>query len=176
MLLEGSQISDEVTQENDEVLNWKRQAVSTLSQLAVFDTVTRSTSKKTAITRHSRKREVPHVYFHALKIYQLTRKESLIDIDCGRGLCISYDRLRNFLIHLANSILARWIKEDLVFPIQGLKGVFLTAAGDNGDTNSRSYTCRIDFHGFVLSLVFHPSPDNPGNINCFLYYYLTYSI
>ena len=35
-------------------------------------------------------------------------------------------------------------------------------AGDNGDTNSRSHTCQIDFHGFVLSLVFHLTPDNLG--------------
>ena len=105
---------------------------------------------------------MPQAYYHALKLYQETRKESIIDIDNSKGLCISYDRLRCFLIHLANSILARWNKENLVFPIQDLKGVFLTGAGDNGDSNSRSYTCRVDFHGFVFSLVFHPTPDNPG--------------
>ena len=47
-------------------------------------------------------------------------------------------------------------------PHTGFERVFLTGAGDNGDSNSRSYTCRVDFHGFVFSLVFHPTPDNPG--------------
>ena len=105
---------------------------------------------------------MPQAYYHALKLYQETRKESIIDIDNSKGLCISYDRLRCFLINLANSILAQWNQENLVFPIQGLKGVFLTGAGVTGDSNSRSYTCRVDFHGFFFSLVFHPTPDNPG--------------
>ena len=169
MLIDDCQISDEgsqLSEENREELEKKRrEAVKSLSQLSVFNSVTSLNSKrekKTDIVRHIRKREVPQAFFHALNLYQVTRKRSLIDLDCQKGLCISYDRLRNFLIHLANSILSRWTEEDLVYPIQGLKGVFLTAAGDNGDSNSRSYTCRNDFHGFVLSVVFHPTKDNPG--------------
>ena len=158
MLIDDCQISDEgsqLSEENREELEKKRrEAVKSLSQLSVFNSVTSLNSKrerKTDIVRHIRKREVPQAFFHALNLYQVTRKRSLIDLDCQKGLCISYDRLRNFLIHLANSILARWTEEDLVYPIQGLKGVFLTAAGDNGDSNSRPYICCNDFHCLYIS-------------------------
>ena len=165
MLLESAQITDKMIHEDSEETICKRKAVDSLSQMTVFNTICRRTDRyenKTGITRHSKLREVPQSYYIALKVYQLTRKEQLVDALCLKSLCISYGRLRSFLVHLANSIVYRWTKENLVFPVKGLKGVFVTGAGDNGDSNSRSYTCREDFHGFVFSLVFHPTHDNPG--------------
>ena len=131
MLLKGFQIGDDVIEEDPETEKEMKEAIDTLIEITILNSKTSFSkynrkNKKSSITRHSVKKIMPNPFYFALKLYQRTRKEEIIDQFYLKGLCISYDKLRSFLIHLANSILSRWSEEDLVFPIQGLKGVFIT--------------------------------------------------
>ena len=90
--------------------------------------------------------------------------ESLVDAMHGRGLCISYSRLRTISTDLANSIICFYEKSGVVVPMQALRGVFTTNAYDNIDHNTRATTCRTTFHGSCCFVLQFPTPDNQGTI------------
>ena len=92
-------------------------AALSISQLILYNSVKhRSTNPScTCISRHIRTRENSLIIYIAIKIYSNTRMDSLVDAMHGRGLCISYSRLRTISTDLANSITASMRKVVLSF-------------------------------------------------------------
>ena len=67
-----------------------------------------------------------HIIYIAIKIYSNTGMKSLVDSMHGRGLCISYSRLRTTSTDFANSIICFYEKSGVVIPVQAIRGVFMT--------------------------------------------------
>ena len=140
------------------------QACLTLSQLIVFNTISRSRDKSSTIsyTHHVRNRECPLPLYVALKIHGATREKSLIDTLYKLGMCISYDRLLSISTDITNRVIDRYEKEGVVCPTKLRDGVFTTAAIDNLDHNPSSTSSQDSFHGTAISLVQHPTIESPG--------------
>ena len=111
------------------------QAALTISELIMYNAVKQRSNKPDSIPRHIRERENPLVIYVAIKVYSLTRKESIVDSLHSLGLCISYSRLRTLSTDLANSILKSYEAIDAVVPVQALHGVFTVNAYDIVDHN-----------------------------------------
>ena len=135
-------------------------AVKSLSQLIAFNTVNRRTNTPDRVARHLRDRETPLAIYIAIKIYSMTRKETLIDILHEKGLCISYKRLRTITTDIANSVVAHFESNGVVVPLQAERGIFTTFGYDNIDHNPRATTCRSSFHGTCISLLQFPESSN----------------
>ena len=83
-------------------------AVKPLSQFIIFNTVKIKQEKKNYpinAHHHLRERETPFAIYVAVKIYAVTRKESLIDALYEKGVRISYQRLRTITTDPANSVI-----------------------------------------------------------------------
>ena len=65
-------------------------AVTSLSQLIVFNAVKQRSCAPDRLPRHIRDRETPLAICIAIKLCVMTRKESIIDMVHEKGLCISY--------------------------------------------------------------------------------------
>ena len=63
---------------------------------------------------------------------------------------------------IANSVIARYEREDVVCPPKLRKGLFTTAAVDNIDHNPSSTSSHDSFHGTAISLVQHPTTQKKG--------------
>ena len=63
---------------------------------------------------------------------------------------------------IANSVITRYEREDVVCPLKLRTGLFTTAAVDNIDHNPSSIISHDSFHGTAISLVQHPTNQNKG--------------
>ena len=96
------------------------QACLTVSQLLVFNTISRFRDKSDNIndtihhTHHVRNRECPLPIYAALKIHGATREKSLIDTFYKLGMCISYDRLLSISTDITNSTIDRYDRDRVV--------------------------------------------------------------
>lgn len=112
--------------------------------------------------RHTRAKECPVPIYTSLKIHGMTRNKSLIDAFFKLGLWTSYDRLLSVSSDIANSVIARYEREDVVCPSKLRTGLFTTAAVNNIDHNPGSISSHDSFHGTAISLVQHPTNQNKG--------------
>ena len=144
------------------------QACLTVSQLLVFNTISRFRDKSgnatdtIHYTHHVRKRECPLPVYAALKIHGATREKSLIDTFYKLGMCISYDRLLTISTDTTNIVIDRYDRDGVVCPSKLRDGIFTTAAVDNIDHNPSSTSAQDSFHGTAISLVQHPTNEKPG--------------
>ena len=144
------------------------QACLTVSQLLVFNTISRFRDKSgnatdtIHYTHHVRKRECPLPVYAALKIHGATREKSLIDTFYKLGMCISYDRLLTISNDTTNIVIDRYDRDGVVCPSKLLDGILTTAAVDNIDHNPSSTSAQDSFHGTAISLVHHPTNEKPG--------------
>ena len=82
------------------------------------------------------------------------------------GLCKSYDRLLSISTDIANSVCSRFEEDGVVCPPNRRNHVFTTAAVDNMDHNPSSTTSSDSFHGSAISLIQHPTVEEPGIDRC----------
>ena len=85
----------------------------------------RQTKESSGSVRHPRERETPQVIMLAMQLHFHGEKR-LVDLMAKRRICVSYDRLRQLSTDLANSTIATWEKEGVVYPITAEKGLFTT--------------------------------------------------
>ena len=78
-----------------------------------------------------------------------------------RGICVSYDRLRQLSIDIAKSVIAHWEHEGVVVPHQASKGIFTTGGVDNIDYNPSSTTASPQsvLQDTSISILQHYSSD-----------------
>jgi len=112
---------------------------------------------------HNKERECPLPLFSALKIHGQTRKRTLVDTFHKLGMCISYDRVLEISTDLANSVTALYEREEAVCPPKLKKDLFTTGEVDNIDHNPSSTTASDSFHGTAITLIQHPTQENPGH-------------
>eukprot|EP00795_Rhopilema_esculentum_P014897 gene14897-6037_t len=72
------------------------------------------------------------------------------------------DRFLTLSTEIANSVIERYEREDVVCPAKLRSDVFCTAAVDNIDHNTSSITPKGSFHRTAISIVQHSSTDNGG--------------
>ena len=150
----------------------ENQACLSIAQLVVYNSVARARqrSEATGATHHIKSRECPLPIYTALKLHGATRDKALMDSFYNLGVCMSYDRLMSISIQISNSVLERYERDGVVCPPKPRKGLFTSAAVDNIDHNPSSTTSQGSFHGTAISLVQHPTNENPGqprNANVF---------
>ena len=75
------------------------------------------------------------------------------------GLSISYDRVLEVSAQLGNAAVRKYNEEGVVCLSDLRKDLFTTAAMENIDHNP---TASSSFHGTSISVVQHPTSDNPG--------------
>lgn len=140
------------------------QACLTVSQLIVFNSISRVRDRSESIGRshHIRARECPLPIYTAMKIHGATRDKSLVDSFYKLGMCISYDRLLSISTEITNSVIGRYESEGVVCPSKLRQGLFTTAAVDNIDHNPSSTSSHDSFHGTAISLVQHPTIEEPA--------------
>ena len=92
----------------------------------------------------------------------MMRDKSLIDAFFKLGSFISYDRLLSISYDIANSVIVRYKREDVVCPSKLRTGLFTTAAVDNIDHNPSSISLHDSFHCKAISLMQHPTNQNKG--------------
>ncbi len=131
-----------------------------MSQLITFNAVKQRSCGPERIPRHIRERETPLSIYIGIKLYVMTRKESIIDMLHEQGICISYKRLRTLSTDLANSAIAHFKHVGVVVPRQAIHRVFTTFAFDNIDHNPGATTSRSSFHGTCISLLQFPDHDS----------------
>ena len=133
------------------------QACLSIAQLIVLNSISRTHDRPepsgSTRHRHIREKECPLPIFTALKIHGTTRDRSLVDAFYKLGLCISYDRFLTLSTEIANSVIERYEREDVVCPAKLRSDVFCTAAVDNIDHNTSSITPKGSFHGTAISIV-----------------------
>ena len=88
----------------------------------------------------------------------------MIDTLFDEGICVSYDRVKQVGIDLANTEISRYHQEGIVCPSKMRRGLFTTFGLDNIDKNLSSITSQESLHGTALSLTQHVSTDNEGVI------------
>ncbi|CAC5405146.1 unnamed protein product [Mytilus coruscus] len=86
-------------------------------------------------TRHSADRETPFCVYLGLLLFAKTRKRQLIDTLFQPGLCISYDPVLEIASQLGETVIERYLNEDVVCPHFLKCKVFTTAVVDNKDHN-----------------------------------------
>ena len=138
-----------------------------ISQLIGFNCVKRrrtiASDEGNRVVRHNKERETPLPLFIGLKIHGETRSKTLIDTFNKMGLSISYDRVLSISTDVSNSVCSRFEEDGVVCPPRLRQDLFTTGALDNIDHNPSATTAKDSFHGTAISLVQHPTNENPGN-------------
>ena len=124
---------------------------------------TTSSDEGKRVVRHNKERETPIPLYIGLKIHAETRSKSLIDTFSKMGLSISYDRVLSISTDVSNSVCSRFGEDGVVCPPRMRQDAFTTGALDNIDHNPSATTAKDSFHGTAISLVQHPTNENPGN-------------
>ena len=76
------------------------------------------------------------------------------------GLSVSDKCLMDLRTDMARAVIKQWVEDKVVVPAIVKQKVFVTGADDNYDQN--------DFHGTILTMIAHPTNDNPGVAPCLL--------
>jgi hypothetical protein len=163
MILEGSSIKKEKSDENEKLA---RTAALTISQLLIFNAINRKratqSSEESVPSRHSIKRETPLPLYLGLVIHAETRKKQLVDKFYRLGLSVSYDRVLQVSTDLGNGVCALYEEEGVVCPPKLRRALFTTGNVDNIDHNTSSRTAKDSFHGTAITLTQHPTEDTNG--------------
>ena len=136
-------------------------AVSSLTQLLVFNSIKRS-RKGTTGMRHNPDRETVLPLYLGLLLHTKTRKRDLVDELFKNGLSVSYDRIMQLSTDLGNDAILSFEKEGVVCPTSLRRGLFTTGNLDNIDHDPSSTSARTSFHGTAMSLTQHCSESNGG--------------
>ena len=134
-----------------------------MTQVIVFNAVKRE-SFDTVSLRHDQDRETALPLYIGLLIHNKTRKREWIDTLFEEGICVSYERVKQVGIDLANAEISRYHQEDIICPSNMRRGLFTTFGLDNIDKNLSSITSQECLHGTALSSTQHVSTVNEGEI------------
>lgn len=133
-----------------------------LSELISFNAKKYSQKAETSGSRHAKSRENPLVIYTGLMIHAKTRQKALVDKLSQRGLCISYDRVKEINANLANSVCAQFDRDGCVCPSTLKKNIFTVGAVDNIDHNPSARNAMDSFHGTAISIIQFPTHEKPG--------------
>jgi hypothetical protein len=154
MIIDGPNIKNK---ETDEV----RQATLSMAQLLQYNSCTKRRTGSTK-TRHNRNRETPLPLYLGMMIHAHTRKRELVDTLFQLGLSVSYDRVMDVSMDMANAAANQYQNDGVVCPLILRNGLFTTAAVDNIDHNPSSNTAHDAFHGTGISLFQNRENESDG--------------
>ena len=143
--------------------NWNniRGAVSSLTQLLVFNTMKRSRNDSLG-SYHNPVRETLLPLYLDIFIHGKTRKRELVDVLFKHGLSVSYDRILQLSTDIGNAVIDLFESDGVVFPTKFQHGLFTTGNLDNIDHDPTSTSAHTAFHGTAISLTQHCSEVNCG--------------
>ena len=124
----------------------------------------KKSTKKEAISkiRHDKARETPLAIYTGLMIHAKTRKRGLIEKLFSRGLCISYERIKEIKSALANSVCMQYERDGCVCPSRLKNDLFTVGAVDNIDHNPSARNAMESFNGTAISVIQFPTLEHKG--------------
>ena len=162
ILLQGTAnvMVSEVTSDTDEGMASRKQIACCLSQLLIFNTVTRGRS--TTNIRHPAKMETPFPLYVGVKLHAEGRSKQQLEMLLEYGLSIGPKRVRGIKLGLARAVCKRAKEESVLVPTNMKKGVFVTGDVDNLDHRKTSNLSNKEFHGTAITMTNHLSVENMG--------------
>jgi hypothetical protein len=154
MIMDGPNIMNKVTEK-------VRQATLSMAQLLQYNSYVKRRPSSTG-THHNKNRETPLPIYLGMMIHANTRKRELVDTLFHLGLSISYDRVMDIFMDMANEAASQYENDGVVCPLILRDGLFTTAAVDNIDHNPSSNTARDSFHGTGISLFQNRKKETDG--------------
>jgi hypothetical protein len=154
MVMDGPNIMNKVTEK-------VRQAMLSMAQLLQYNSYVKRRPSSTG-THHNKNRETPLPIYLGMMIHANTRKRELVDTLFHLGLSISYDRVMDISMDMANEAASQYENDGVVCPLILRDGLFTTAAVDNIDHNPSSNTARDSFHGTGISLFQNRKKETDG--------------
>ena len=134
-----------------------------MSQLVVFNSAKQSRNSKPSVNvRHDPDHETPLLLYLELKVHAVARSKTLLDTFFHLGLCVSYDRVLQIQLYIANGVCQCYKMEKVVCPPNMRRGLFTIAAVDNIDHNPSSATAKDSFHETGISLMQHKLQSSRG--------------
>ncbi|KAG7174288.1 hypothetical protein Hamer_G003220, partial [Homarus americanus] len=119
-------------------------------------------NSSTTTVRHCQNQETPFPLYTGMMIHARTRNRGIIDKLFQHRICLSYDRVLQLSIDLANAVCEEYKKSQIVIPTNLKTCVFITGAVDNINHNPSSYSATDSFHGTGISLFQHSDFDEQG--------------
>ena len=146
MILDGPETNlRKQNQAEDETLEaGQTQAALTVSQLLMFNSRKygpQQDQEKQKKRHYAKNKEMPVPIYLGLKMHAETRKQDIVDCLYRLGLSISYDRVMAISTYIANSVCAKFAREQVVVP-----------PGLTTDVFTVGMTRHQQFHG-VLSML-----------------------
>ena len=132
----------------------QRQAILSICQLIVFNSLAHS-GKQTQATRHNKSREPPLPVYLGVLLHTKTRKRALVEVLYDLGLSVSYDRVLEISTDVGTKICKYYDKLNTVCPPQLKKAAFTTSAVDNINHQTSSTTAKSSFNGTGISVFQH---------------------
>ena len=121
-----------------------------------------SSRKSSNAVWHNIGREIRLPLYLGLLLHNKTRKCDLIDILFERGLSVSYDRILQLSMDIANAVIDQYEDDGVVCPTVLREGLFTTGNLDNLDHNPTSTSAQTAFNGTALSLTQHITNKTTG--------------
>ena len=127
-----------------------------LSQLLGFNVKKTSKQPSSTESRHLKARETPLAIYLGLMLHAKTRQRTVIDKLSSRGLCISYDRIKEINTSLVSSVCAQFGRDNCVCPSTLKCDLFTVGAVDKIDHNPSARNAMDPFHGTAIYLLQFP--------------------
>ena len=86
-------------------------------------------------------------------IHAKTIKRGLIEKLFSRGICISYERIKEIKSALANSVCMQYERDGCVCPSRLKTDLFTVGAVDNNDHNPSARNAMESFQGTAISVI-----------------------
>ena len=147
---------------SDAGLDTRAKIACTISQLLTYNTVKYASSSDSTAIRHSKERGTPFPLYHGIKLHGDARLKHQIQNAHSLGLSVSYDRVMEVKLQVANAVCKRHAEDGVVLPTNIRLSVFTTHDVDNLDSNKTGNLSRGDFHGTCITATNHLSKDNCG--------------
>ena len=154
--------SSQVQAGSDAGLGTSAKIACTISQLLTYNTVKYASSSDSTAIRHSKERETQFTLYHGIKLHGDARLKHQIQNAHRLGLSVSYDRVMEVKLQVANAVCKRHAEDRVILPTNLRLCVFTTHDVDNLDSNKTGNLSRGDFHGTCITTTNHLSKDNCG--------------
>ena len=108
------------------------------------------------------RREKPLPLYYGLKLHALGRQKNQIGIAKEQRICVSYRRVMEVKLDIAQAVCAHDAEDGVVVPTNSRMSVFTTHDVDNLDRSAKGNFSMDEFHAYALSVTNHLSYDNLG--------------
>ena len=117
---------------------------------------------KTDTVCHSKGERNPFPCIMVSSFMHLVDKKNQTGIAQEQRICVSYRRVMEVKLDIAQAVCARDAEDGVVVPTNSRMSVFTTHDVDNLDGSAKNNYSMDEFHAYALSVTNHLSHDNLG--------------